>query len=355
MKMTVKKTCRVCRKSLSEAAFNGSSRFGNGLSATCRACTNARRRQLNASRTARRTPSENLATALRKGDIKKVQARLRSGQKPRWDWVCETMREGHLALAELLLQSGIERDVFTMAAMADVTGIRRRLRRVHTDARLAVRMEPSSTHVTPLHVACSSDWRSHGASRMTDQVDAAKLLNEHGADVNAIARYRGLDDVGPLFCACWSSGNLPLVQWLLEQGVEPTDQQFAAALGHFQRHGRGNEEIAAALLAAGVPVDGSIPGDRTPLQAFAAQGDHRTVSWLIAHGADVNARCQGGRTAAHLAAERNTGPKTLAILADSGADLNVADADGHTPLDIAKLSGKSRVVEWLTNEGRSRR
>jgi ankyrin repeat protein len=69
-------------------------------------------------------------------------------------------------------------------------------------------------------------------------------------------------------------------------------------------------------------------------------GIHRTVSWLIAHGADVNARGPRGRAAAHLAAERNTGPKTLAVLLESGADLAACDNDGRTPLDIAKLNGK---------------
>ena len=103
---------------------------------------------------------------------------------------------------------------------------------------------------------------------------------------------------------------------------------------------------AVALLAWGLPVDG-VPGHRTPLQAFAHQGVHRTVAWLIAHGADVNARTQGGRTAAHLAAERNTGPKTLALLVEAGADLSARDEDGHTPLDIAQLNEKVRLVEWI--------
>src|SRR6185295_15706220 len=101
--MIVRKTCACCRKRLSAAAFNDSQRTGDGLARTCRACTNARRRQLDASRTARRQPADNLAGALRRGDIKKVRSLLRAGAKPHWGWVCETMREGHLALAEMLL------------------------------------------------------------------------------------------------------------------------------------------------------------------------------------------------------------------------------------------------------------
>jgi hypothetical protein len=39
-----------------------------------------------------------------------------------------------------------------------------------------------------------------------------------------------------------------------------------------------------------------------------------------------------------------TSPKTLALLDDRGADLTVRDADGQTPLEIARLNGKSRLV-----------
>ena len=83
-------------------------------------------------------------------------------------------------------------------------------------------------------------------------------------------------------------------------------------------------------------------------------GGHQTVAWLIAHGADVNARGPGGRTAAHLAAERNTGAKTLALLVENGADLAARDEDGHTPLEIARLNGKVRLVEWIKRRVRAK-
>jgi ankyrin repeat protein len=127
-----------------------------------------------------------------------------------------------------------------------------------------------------------------------------------------------------------------------------------AALGHLQRHGKEAYDIAEALLAWGLPVDGSVVHGRTPLQVFAHQGVRKTVSWLIEHGANVNAGVPGTRTAAHYAAERNTGPRTLALLVENGADLAARDEDGHTPLDIARLNGKVRLVEWITRWVRAR-
>jgi ankyrin repeat protein len=354
--MTAKKTCPACRKRLSAAAFNGSARTADGVARTCRACINARRRQRNRSHHERRQPAgkaAKVAAALRQGDIPAVRKLVRGGAKPHWGWVCETMRGGHLALAEVLLESGVERNVFTMAAVGDVARLTRRVYRVPVDARLAASMEPASDQVTPLHVGCASDWTSHGQGRLAAQVRMAEALREHGADLNAAAaRYRGIGGATPLFCACWSSRNLALVRWLLDHGALVTGGELPAALGHLQRHGKAAYDIAAALVAWGVPING---GDRSLLQAFAHQGVHRTVAWLIAHGADVNARLPGGRTAAHLAAERNTGPATLALLVESGADLAARDDDGHTPLDMANLNGKIRLVEWIKKRVRANR
>jgi ankyrin repeat protein len=264
------------------------------------------------------------------------------------------MREGHLGLAEVLLDSGIERNIFTMAAMGDVKGLTGRLRRAPADARLVASMEPASAGVTPLHVGCGSDWRSHGLESMTGQVQVAVALWEHGADLHAVARYRGIGEATPLFCACWSSGNVELVRWLLDRGALATDAHLAVALGHLQHHGRGAYDVAEALLDCGLAVDGPVGAGRTPLQAFAHQADHRAVAWLIAHGADVSARTDGGRTAAHFAAERNTGPKTLALLVENGVDLSARDDDGRTPHEIAKLNRKMRVADWIAKRLRAK-
>lgn len=356
--MIAGKFCTVCRKRLPAADFNGSAKTADGLARTCRACVNARRReryQSGVKHPRGNAQSTVLGTALRQGDMKMIQELLDAGTTPQRDWICETMREGHIALAEMLLQSGVERDIFTMAAMGDVKGLTRRLRRVRADARLTANLEPASSQVTPLHVACASDWKSHGNGRTTVQAQVAMILAEHGADLNAPSRYRGIGDATPLFCACWSSENLALVRWLLDHGATATEACLPAALGHLQRHGRGAFDIAEVLVSSGLAVDYGVGTGRTLLQAFAHQGDHRTVAWLIAHGADVNAYSSGGRTALHYASERNTGPKTLALLVDAGADLLARDADGRTPLEIAKLNEKPRLVEWIGKRVRANR
>jgi ankyrin repeat protein len=178
-------------------------------------------------------------------------------------------------------------------------------------------------------------------------VQVARTLQEHGADLDAVARYRGISDATPLLSACWTSGNPALVSWLLEEGALATEAHLMAALGHLQRHGRGAYDVAKVLASRGVTVDSETPQARTPLQAFANQADHRAVAWLLAHGAKVNARGPGGRTAAHFSAERNTSPKTLSLLVEHGADLSARDDDGRTPLEVAKLHEKPVLVTWI--------
>ena len=62
--MPGKKTCRTCRKRLSTAAFNDAQRTADGLADQCRACTNARRRELDGQRKERRRLTDSLAGAL---------------------------------------------------------------------------------------------------------------------------------------------------------------------------------------------------------------------------------------------------------------------------------------------------
>lgn len=283
----------------------------------------------------------------RRGDPQAVvQLLLQAGARPDWPLLCEALRGGHQAIAAALAAAGIRPNLFTLAARADLAGVRRRLRRAPEEARQTASMEPGCRDVTPLHVGCASALGAARPEQATAQVNVARVLVQHGADVQARGRYRNLDEATPLFCACWSSENPALVRWLLEQGAPATVRDLLAALGHFQRHGRGSYDMADALVAWGVAVDGP-PGERPPLQAFAHQGSRPAVAWLLAHGADIHARGPGSRTAAHCAAERNTGPATLALLVAHGADLRAVDADGRTPLDLAVLHGKHRLVAWI--------
>ena len=71
----------------------------------------------------------------------------------------------------------------------------------------------------------------------------------------------------------------------------------------------------------------------TPLIQAVQSGHMPLIGQLIRGGAEVNAINAWGRTAAHYAVSRDN-QEALNFLLDNGADANLADNDGNTPLDM---------------------
>ena len=124
------------------------------------------------------------------------------------------------------------------------------------------------------------------------------------------------DGFQPLGLACFF-GRRAAAELLLARGGEvntPARHQFHVA----------------ALHAA---LDGPEPG---------------IAAVLIAAGADVNARQQGGTTPLHETAHAGLVELTRLLL-EHGADATAQDDQGRTPADIARARGQTPVLEILEN------
>ncbi len=113
----------------------------------------------------------------------------------------------------------------------------------------------------------------------------------------------------------------------------------------------GQKDVVEFLLAHGADVNArDIVGD-TPLHNADWEDDegHKdVVGLLLAHGADVNAKGQQGRTPLHDAAfDGSTGMTTLLLA--KGADVKARDDLGDTPLHFAAMSGPGVVNLLLAN------
>ena len=153
-----------------------------------------------------------------------------------------------------------------------------------------------------------------------DGVDLVKMLLDRGANPNArlktptLQRYHNggdallTDGATPLMRAAKST-DVPVIRLLLEHGANPslatknltTAVMFATGLGG----GRGRSDDAAM----------------------------EAIALCLKRGADVNAFNNAGQTALHIAVERSD--RLVKFLAEHGAELDLKDKDGRTPLDIA--------------------
>jgi uncharacterized protein len=212
---------------------------------------------------------------------------------------------------------------------------------------LAAADDPDGT--TPLH------W----AVRANDLAAAQRLLSS-GANPDAANRY----GVTPLSLAA-ENASAPMIQALLQAGAHSTDSILMTAAR------AGNAEVVRMLLARGADANAreSSLGE-TALMWAAAENHPEAVRVLIEHGADPNARSETlvypkdrfglegvttilphGSWTALMYAARQGSLEAARALAESKADLNLADPDGTTALELAILNGHYDTAAMLTQKG----
>eukprot|EP00002_Diphylleia_rotans_P031614 TRINITY_DN656_c0_g1_i3.p1 TRINITY_DN656_c0_g1~~TRINITY_DN656_c0_g1_i3.p1 ORF type:complete len:938 (-),score=207.67 TRINITY_DN656_c0_g1_i3:479-3292(-) len=109
----------------------------------------------------------------------------------------------------------------------------------------------------------------------------------------------------------------------------------------------GSADCATLLVRSGVPVDVISPNNgSTPLTRALINGHLNTAKTLIALGANVNLKDDGGRTPAIWMAGSNR-LKEMQFLHDSGANLSISDDNGFSPLHYAAKEGHNDMVSLL--------
>jgi ankyrin repeat protein len=223
----------------------------------------------------------------------------------------------------------------------------------------------------------------------------AKLLLETGADANAAAvGYTALH-------AAVLRSDLDLVKALLAHNANPNAQMtkgtpvrrnsqdfelpktLIGATPYLLAAKFAEADIMRALAAAGADTRLPMKDGATPLLAAVGMGitppaqdekrgtDRRglaildggkvepdtqvlaAVSAALALGSDINAANPAGDTAMHIAALQGYG-EVVKLLASQGADLNVRNAKGLTPLgSVATRAGRKSMVDLLRSLGAS--
>jgi hypothetical protein len=148
------------------------------------------------------------------------------------------------------------------------------------------------------------------------------------------------------------------IEGLLNRGFDPLAKRqhrvslFAMAAGDYR------PGLATLLLKRGVPADTIYSNGLTAVQWHCSRGttSTETVRAFLAGGADPNLRDPEGRTPLHNAILRNK-LALVEVLLEFKADVNALDGDKCTPLEIAETrhsSDSQRIVELLKKHGAKR-
>lgn len=130
-----------------------------------------------------------------------------------------------------------------------------------------------------------------------------------------------------------------MLGWVPTAVGEPAEDLISAAE-------RGDAAVVKVLLAKGADVNAKDDGGRTALMTASDNGHLDVVKALLAKGADVNATASNGWTAL-MAASYNGHVDVVKTLLAKGTDVNAKDNDGATALDVATAAGHAEVGALL--------
>ena len=113
--------------------------------------------------------------------------------------------------------------------------------------------------------------------------------------------------------------------------------------------------IVRALLKAGCNVNyaGNINGEsqNTALHLAIAPAKYEILQLLLQHGADPNLRNGSGSTPMHLATWLGSGRRVYEALLRAGAEVNAQDLRGNTVLHLAVIADDSSIIQSLLDDG----
>ena len=172
---------------------------------------------------------------------------------------------------------------------------------------------------TPLHVASSE-----GAA------ETVRILIKHGADVHA----RDQSQSTPLHVAS-SRNNAEAIQLLIKHGADVSARNEH---GSTPLHLGEYTYTAQLLIEHGADIHARDKRQSTPLHHLWIP---ETAQLLIKHGADVHARDQEGLTPLHIASSWPVGiagDRKVRLLIELGASVNAYDNNHQTPLHMVSSS-----------------
>lgn len=147
-------------------------------------------------------------------------------------------------------------------------------------------------------------------------------------------------------------GHEAIAEYLLKHKADASAQDSSGATPLHEAVRYGNLSIAELLLKNGANVNAKDNLGKTPIMLIVPKERLvPTYDLLISHKADINQKDMFGDTLIHNATMMNVDSSILAKLIENGADVNVRNKEGVTPLEIAVQKQDVKTVKLLTANG----
>ena len=198
-----------------------------------------------------------------------------------------------------------------------------------------------------LHIVSRGEYDSQEQGAST-----ARLLLEHGADVNA----RRKDSWTSLHWAAFK-GRVEVVRALLNHGANATleNKDGETALHLVSRSECNSKEQGAStarlLLERGVDVNAVQKDGWTALHWASYKGGVEVVRALLDHDLNVKLGTKDGEMALRVMSREDQGASTARVLLECDVDVNARVKDNWTSLHWAAFQGKVEVVRALLDHG----
>lgn len=191
-----------------------------------------------------------------------------------------------------------------------------------------------------------STCRTCGARRPS----SVAIFGRTGADIEQ----RDLRQRTPLMAATHKN-QIAVARYLIEQGANVNARDAMQDSPYLYAGARGLQEILLLTLQNGADLTSTNRYGGTALIPAAERGHVQTVKTLIDAGVDVNHVNRLGWTALIEAIILGDGSDKYAqivtLLINGGADVNLADSTGASPLTLAKSKGYRNLIEILEKSG----
>lgn len=283
-----------------------------------------------------------------KGHYHLVKAILDAGgnanlphSKTAYTALAEASKHGHLNLVKLLIERG--------AALETVTGSDRKtalLRAAQSGSReVMVYLLDQGANIS---AADHKDKTALLLAVARNDTESVQLLLNRNANIEARD-----DEQFTALCRACQSTHFPIVKLLLQAGADVNVFNWNSWSPLHEASFRGDFAISEILLNNGADPNFGNKIGRTPLYE-AIRSKHWDVVRLLltTKTIDVNIQAKDGRTALGEASHHGV-PEIVRMLLENGAQSNISDNLGYSPLHRAAQSGCAGVVNLLIDLGKA--